>query len=959
MKRLITTFGIVIILIFSMSDLCIAQRVWKWDGVPISTAGGNQGAFGKPGAAVTVIPNPTCSTCPYRAVVAWHDDRDDAGDIYTQSFDVSGNRLWIAAGSDSNGIVVCDKSNDQRLPKIIACDINDSLTGDVIIAWEDERGTNKDIYAQKLNKDGEWQWADASGDSNGIPVCTTSADQRWVKLCSDEANGAILAWNDYRNASGDPDAYVDIYAARVDSDGTVLETGGWALNGRAVCTEDSTQWLNHNAICSDNKGGAILGWVDYRANAGGKAMKHVLSNSDIYAMRIRHDGWFQAGWDSTGLVVCNQGDKQSWKGPQVCSDGDSGAYFIWGDRRDYDNFDWDVYSMRIEGDASSDWIDDGKPVTQDLGPQGLAEEEDPGSLEDDTLKADDEETIFIALASDGKPIAAFSTWREVVIEGDTVVISDIYSQRQKDTDGDAYWGVIDGGEDPDTIQGLAISTQDANTWFPRIAADEEGGAYIVYHDRRSGGVADIYCQHVDSSSVTLWKDDGYGVCTADSDQAGPEIIKDNNADAVYIVFSDRRKVDCGDKDIYAQRLEPAQMVSDAYEDQHLAGQDFVALKDGDYIYSTWCQTKTNNNKILFDKAERTAGWDDWGTDVRVDNGTLSDERIDPSIATYTDQSGTNVYVTWIDYEDETTGELYFNKSTNGGEDWSSDYCIVDAESVNDDPVYEPSIAVDNAGDNILVAFCAEKTLYYVYGDSPFDDATDWSDPAELIDTSNDCYSPCIVGTNGIDFGVIWVEKISSTLRIRMGKTDLEGNSSWPISGPVSISDNSNTDYDNPSLMYLPSKGGHSASWYATFLGEDQSDDWQVYLDRCDVGGSWTTDSLVTETGYDHRCPSIAGVRIQGLLPNPDHWADCILLSYDKERPDGNEWEIFAHAKVWNFNNSTYINKGPNLIPSTTDTSFCQVLPLHAGQKKAGVLWRYYEDGDAGGEGVYWNMTQFD
>ena len=107
------------------------------------------------------------------------------------------------AGWMKNGTPVCNASNvEERIAAI------EDGAGGIIMVWEDLRGSDRDIYVQKLDEFGNAVWR-----IDGVPVCTATADQWFPQLCSDGNGGAIITWDDMRGASR------DIYAQRVASNG--------------------------------------------------------------------------------------------------------------------------------------------------------------------------------------------------------------------------------------------------------------------------------------------------------------------------------------------------------------------------------------------------------------------------------------------------------------------------------------------------------------------------------------------------------------------------------------------------------------------------------------------------------------------------------------------------------------------------------------------------------------------
>ena len=66
---------------------------------------------------------------------------------------------------------------------------------------------------------------------NGMPVCTESNKQQKFSICSDEAGGAIIAWEDSRTGNSNK----SVYAQRISSAGEKL----WNSNGVPICTNTS------------------------------------------------------------------------------------------------------------------------------------------------------------------------------------------------------------------------------------------------------------------------------------------------------------------------------------------------------------------------------------------------------------------------------------------------------------------------------------------------------------------------------------------------------------------------------------------------------------------------------------------------------------------------------------------------------------------------------------------------
>ncbi len=116
---------------------------------------------------------------------------------------------------------------------------------------------------------------------------------------------------------------------------------------------------------------------------------------------------------------------------------------------------------------------------------------------------------------------------------------DVYAQR---VDGDGYvkW----------TIDGVAVCNATNIQIYARIVTDGDGGAIIVWGDKRSGS-HDIYAQRLDRNGTSLWTRNGILVCGAQGDQHGPSIVSDGAGGAI-IAWKDFRD---NHDDYYVQRID--------------------------------------------------------------------------------------------------------------------------------------------------------------------------------------------------------------------------------------------------------------------------------------------------------------------------------------------------------------------------------------------------------------------
>ena len=260
------------------------------------------------------------------AVVVWRDDRNGNSDIYAQKLDGSGDKLWAV---------------DKRINSDGGTADQDYLTvavdgsGNPIVVWQDDRNSNNDIYAQRLDGSGNKLWGpDVRVNSDG-----GTAGQYDPTVAVDGSGKAVIVWQDYRN--GNP----DIYAQEVDGSGTRV----WATDVH-VSSDNWTAGQQVAAVAADGNGGVIVVWMDGRNNG----------YDDIYAQWLNGDGNRQ--WPVDLRVNSDTGAAEQWC-PDVAMDGSGNAIVVW---QDYRNGNPDIYAQRVTQVGGKGWSADLQVVYPDL-----------------------------------------------------------------------------------------------------------------------------------------------------------------------------------------------------------------------------------------------------------------------------------------------------------------------------------------------------------------------------------------------------------------------------------------------------------------------------------------------------------------------------------------------------------------------------------------------------------------
>lgn len=350
------------------------------------------------------------------SVIAWVDYRNADADIYAQRVDADGNTMWA-----SDGIAICNASGIQE-NIAIALD----SAGDIVLCWEDVRSGDRDLYAQKIDINGNPQWA-----ANGIPVSTVTGSQHNPHMFADASGGVFISWADDRAAG-------DAFAQRLDASGTSL----WTANGLQISNVGNVQLTG----IAPSANGAIIYWLEGS-----------LLWTQATAQRIDANG---ANVWAAGGVSITTGSTVWLVMMDMVQDGDNGAYFVWTDTR---NGGLDGYVQRIRANGGAVAPVGGDPLT------GLATGESYPNISMPTCSGD--ENIII-------------TW-----EDGRNASQDIFSQKY-DTTLSKLWAP----------NGVAVSTNPATqSLLPHSTITMDNGIVTVWRDFRNSADGDIYCQSIDCS----------------------------------------------------------------------------------------------------------------------------------------------------------------------------------------------------------------------------------------------------------------------------------------------------------------------------------------------------------------------------------------------------------------------------------------------------------------------------
>jgi hypothetical protein len=406
-------------------------------------------------------------------IITWADRRNGTDwNIYAQRIDIDGNPLWM-----EDGVLVCSDAANQYNPVIVA-----DGSGGAVIAWSDYRTPVEDseVYAQRIDSDGD---ANSSWPANGVRISNGAiGDDYGQCMIPDGSGGAIIA---YYNVPEQPFLWEAVVYNRVDGSGSVV----WGLPNIVTNMEEDHR---DPCIVSDGAGGAIIAWqqdIEY-------------SDPDIYAQRVDNTG--NQLWEYYANYIGDNGYADS---PRIVSDGSGGAIIIW---KNQPSGSGDMHAQRVDATGAPLW--------------GI------GGIDFSDLDGSPSQNSVVSDGSGG-----------VVITWNTDYPGNIYAQHLNNL-GSLLWGA----------SGQLICSAPENQGSPTIISDSSGGWIITWYDYRNGTDYNIYAQRINGSGTDLWPTNGSPVCTATDEQTSPHIVADGSVGGAIIAWGDWRSGT--DADIYAQRI---------------------------------------------------------------------------------------------------------------------------------------------------------------------------------------------------------------------------------------------------------------------------------------------------------------------------------------------------------------------------------------------------------------------
>ena len=554
-------------------------------------------------------------------VIAWEDFRQTDSDIYAQRYDSDGNKL------DANLVVNSDSLNEDQYSPTVSLGKNDRF----MVTWVDLRSGVKDIFALLFSFDGTPETSIFKVDT------TTTSDPRenpWVD--SDTTGRYMIAWTDYASS------YPTIYSQRFDSLGEVM---GSKLR---ISDEEETGERHDPTLSTSPSGAYVVGWMDKRS-----------LNYDIYARTVRSDGSPQ---QANSFIVNDDSSGANQLNPKIATKSDGSFMVVWGD---YRNGNSDIYLKRH--DPNGQPLEDDLRVNDSLGYiyHGLPD------------IACDDSGNFVIVWEDASGGSGLDIYAELFdhlgnpVTGNFKVNADsgTHSHNSSSCDmspsGDfvVVWAAKQGnfqhtygrlfgpdGQPKDTCFKINDDGQEFDHYSPQVNMDSLGNFTVAWEDKREGR-SRIYLQRYDYEGVKLGDNFSVYSDNPNSVQSDPDLDLNKTGEFV-VVWIESEKV-------LAQRYNssavPIGTNLEVVNNPSSFPQDpQVKVTDNGYFVVAWTDHRGQGSDIYF-QTYLNGSPQGLNQLVNTDTGQALQTSVD------IDSWGNYLYSVWVDNRTGGHGfDIYFN-----------------------------------------------------------------------------------------------------------------------------------------------------------------------------------------------------------------------------------------------------------------------------------------------------------
>ena len=258
-------------------------------------------------------------------VMAFNDVRDGNANVYAYSISPAGGFNW---GDD--GIALSSYQEDEFVPSITV-----TSTNDVIVAWSRPTSSQNEIIMQKITPAGALSWG-----TDGISYQAGTQSYTGARVLGVENGNFIMAF--YKETGTFPSLTRHIYVQKFDGTGNIV----WAAD---VLASDANgiNAFNNFYIATDNADGIVISWTDDWDND---------MNIDGKVQRVLSDGTID--WPANGVEVTTAGSTSN-QDVRILGVDNSGNVLVTWSKKNANQSQTAIAGQKINSSGVRQWTDMG------------------------------------------------------------------------------------------------------------------------------------------------------------------------------------------------------------------------------------------------------------------------------------------------------------------------------------------------------------------------------------------------------------------------------------------------------------------------------------------------------------------------------------------------------------------------------------------------------------------------
>jgi len=257
-------------------------------------------------------------------VMAFNDVRDGNANVYAYAISPTGSFLW---GAD--GIQLTNDSQDEFVPSITVTGSNNA-----IVAWSRPTAGDNVIVMQKITPTGTLSWG-----SSGI-IYNGAQSYSGPKVLGVSGDNYLMAY--YRETGNFPALTRHLYVQKFDGSGNSV----WASDAMASNSNGISNFVSFD-FASDGANGIILAWMDDRNSD---------NNIDAAVQRVLHDG--SITWPTNGST-CMTSTSNSNQNPRILGVNSSNETLVTWSKKNGNQTQTAVAGQKFSATGTQLWTNDG------------------------------------------------------------------------------------------------------------------------------------------------------------------------------------------------------------------------------------------------------------------------------------------------------------------------------------------------------------------------------------------------------------------------------------------------------------------------------------------------------------------------------------------------------------------------------------------------------------------------